>query len=69
MLARAECGESEASLQMAQIVGIVSERRAEALRRRADRVGAMLLGLIRREQRRTRAKPGLTGFDARSLSR
>ena len=63
MLARAECGESEASLQMAQIVGIVSTGRAEALRHRADRVGAMLLGLIRREQLRARAKPGVTEFD------
>ena len=49
MLARAECGECDAVLEMAQVVGL---RLPIRLRQLSDRVAAMLLGLVRREQNR-----------------
>ena len=49
-IARAECGECDAALQMVEVVRIAAASQVRRLRRRADRVGAMLVGLIRREQ-------------------
>jgi len=49
-IARSECGECDAAIQMVEIVRLASPRQARRLRRRADRVAAMLVGLIRREQ-------------------
>ena len=51
LLARAECGESVAALEMARIVGVAGDDSVGKLRVLADRVAAMLTGLIRREQR------------------
>jgi four helix bundle protein len=63
VLARAECGECEAALEMAGVVGLSGRNRLHCLRGLADRVAAMLLGLIRREHRRAdsvgRAVPSL----------
>ena len=53
LLARAECGECEAALEMAAIVSLAP--RGE-LSRLADRVAAMCTGLIRRERRRARSR-------------
>ena len=55
MLARAECGECDAILEMAWIVGLVSEESLSRLRHLTGRVSAMLLGLIRRERSRAPA--------------
>lgn len=55
VLARAECGECEATLEMAQVAGIATDARVRPLRRLADRVAAMLLGLVRRERARASA--------------
>lgn len=52
MVARGEVGEVDAVLEMATLAGLASEARLARLRRLADRVGAMLFGLIRREQAR-----------------
>ncbi|MFQ5845938.1 MAG: four helix bundle protein [Planctomycetota bacterium] len=52
ILARAECGECEAALEMAGVVGLGAPVGLRRLRGLADRVAAMLLGLIRRERRR-----------------
>lgn len=49
LLARAECGECEAALEMAAVVGLAS---SGELRRLADRVAAICTGLIGREQLR-----------------
>jgi four helix bundle protein len=54
MLARAECGECDATLDMARIVGLVSEASLARLQHLTARVSAMLLGLIRRERGRAR---------------
>ena len=53
VLARAECGECEAALEMAQIAGYSVGH----LRHLADRVAAMLTGLMHREHRRQEAAP------------
>ena len=55
MLARAECGECEAALEMARICRLASEEPIMRLRRLADRVGAMTWGLMRRERERLHA--------------
>jgi len=52
MVARGECAECDASLEMAEVLGLASRARLRELRRLAGRVAAMLSGLIRREQRR-----------------
>jgi four helix bundle protein len=52
MVARGEVGEVDAVLEMAAIAGLGGSARVARLRRLADRVGAMLFGLIRREQAR-----------------
>lgn len=51
-IARGEVGECDASLEMARVSGLGSQERLDALRGRADRVAAMLQGLIRREHAR-----------------
>ena len=56
ILARAECGECESALEMAEISIPRCAGRARQLRTLADRVAAMLFGLIRRE--RMRREPG-----------
>jgi len=50
--ARGECGEAAASLEMAEIAGIVAVDRSRDLRQLADRIAAMLTGLIRCERSR-----------------
>ena len=50
VLARAECGECEAALEMAAIAVPGYVGRARQLRILADRVAALLFGLIRRER-------------------
>jgi four helix bundle protein len=47
-LARCECGECEAVLHMAQVLSLAPAPQLTGLRRLADRVAAMLCGLIRR---------------------
>ena len=52
MVARGECAECDASLEMAEVLGLAPRPRLRELRRLAGRVAAMLTGLIRREQAR-----------------
>ena len=52
VLARAECGECDATLEMAQRCRLAAPNRLHHLQSLTDRVAAMLLGLIRREQTR-----------------
>ena len=52
IVARGECGECDAVLEVAHVLGLGSPARLRRLRQLADRVAAMLLGLIRRERRR-----------------
>jgi len=49
IVARAECGECEGSLEMVEVLRLGCARH---LRMMADRVGAMLWGLIKRERAR-----------------
>jgi len=56
-IARGECGETAASLEMAEVLGIVARVDSGRLRQLADRVAAMLMGLVRREHARARS-PG-----------
>ena len=49
VLARAECGECEAALEMAHRIGLRPDSELVVL---ADRVAALCMGLVRREQRR-----------------
>ncbi len=53
-IARGECAECDAALQMVDGLELSKGRTVGDLRRLADRVGAMLTGLIHRE----RARPG-----------
>jgi four helix bundle protein len=57
VLARAECGECEAALEMVESVIPAMAGRARRLRFLADRVAAMLFGLVRRERARLQAPP------------
>lgn len=52
-VARGEVGEVEAVLHMAEVRGLDRPERFARLRGLADRVAAMLFGLIRRERSRT----------------
>ena len=52
LLARAECGECESTLEMATLVGAISRSRAERMRALADRVAAMTWRLAARERGR-----------------
>jgi four helix bundle protein len=54
VLARAELGEADAALEMVAALGLAPEARVRGYRMLADRVGAMLWGLIRRERQRSR---------------
>ena len=51
VIARGESGECDAALEMIQRLRLARAGEAYALRQLADRVGAMLTGLIRRQQR------------------
>ena len=51
-IARGECGECDAALQMVAGLGLAGREEVDELRLLADRVGAMLTALIRRENRR-----------------
>lgn len=55
LLARAECGECESTVEMASLVGAVGRAQAERMRGLADRVAAMTWRLAVRE--RSRAGP------------
>ena len=46
-VARSECGECDAALHLVELLGLA---RTEDLRRLADRIGAMLFRLMRRQQ-------------------
>lgn len=62
VVARAECGECEASLEMIEVVGLAPGREARRLRILADRLAAMLTGLIRRQhgvRRRAVSRPAV----------
>jgi four helix bundle protein len=52
LLARAECGECESTLEMAALVGVIGAPRAERMRGLADRVAAMTWRLAVRERNR-----------------
>jgi len=47
IIAQGEAGECDAALEMAGLLQLVPPERVQSLRRLADRVGAMLTGLIR----------------------
>ncbi|MDH3592873.1 MAG: four helix bundle protein [Planctomycetota bacterium] len=51
-IARGECGECDASLEMIEVLELLDPRDLRRLREQADRVAAMLRGLIRRETAR-----------------
>jgi four helix bundle protein len=57
-IARGECGECDAALQMIAALGLAPADVVAALRQLADRVGAMLTALIRREERRAEESSG-----------
>ena len=52
LLARAECGECESTVEMAALLGAVSAARADRLRALADRIAAMTWRLAVRERGR-----------------
>jgi four helix bundle protein len=54
-VARGEAGECESALEMAGVAGLVGPAEEIRLRTLADRVAAMLMGLIRRERARSTA--------------
>ncbi|MHC4958334.1 MAG: four helix bundle protein [Planctomycetota bacterium] len=56
-IAQGECGECDASLEMAQHDGLGEPRHLEELRSLTVRVRAMLCGLIRRQMARAAEKP------------
>jgi four helix bundle protein len=56
VIARGECGECDCALEMIQHLGLAPAAEVRALRRVADRIGAMLTGLIKRHRRA--ASPG-----------
>jgi four helix bundle protein len=56
-IARGECGECDAALEMILRLRLAQARQVERLRHMADRIGAMLTALIRRQVDRL-AKPG-----------
>lgn len=51
-VARGEIGECDAALEMVQLLELAPWSRVDQMRRMADRVAAMLLGLLRRERAR-----------------
>jgi len=50
IVAKGECGECDASLEMAEVLRLAPVARIRELRRLADRVAAMLTGLTRKQQ-------------------
>ncbi|MDJ0521866.1 MAG: four helix bundle protein [Planctomycetota bacterium] len=50
VIARGECGECDAALEMIERLDMAAGHDVDALRRLADRVGAMLTGLIKRHR-------------------
>jgi len=56
LVAKGEVGECDACLEMAAILGLGCPRVVANLRLSANRVAAMLTGLVRRERRRAGAK-------------
>ena len=52
LLARAECGECESTVEMASLVGAIGRSRANRIRELADRVSAMTWRLAVRERNR-----------------
>ena len=48
-IARAECAEAAATIEMAGVVGLIEARRCESMIHRADRVAAMLTGLVKKQ--------------------
>jgi four helix bundle protein len=57
VIARGECGECDASLETADMLDLAPAASIQDLRSLADRVGAMLTGLVRREAAREAAAP------------
>ena len=55
LLAKGEVGECDACLEMAALLKLGGADALASLRRSADRVAAMLTGLVRRERRRVEA--------------
>ena len=55
--ARGECGECDAALAFLLDLGLGAGSDVHSLRHRADRVGAMLTGLIRKQRRREEDEP------------
>jgi four helix bundle protein len=53
VIARGECGECDAALEMIQRLGLCAASHVRSLRRLTDRVGAMLTALIRYQQARS----------------
>ncbi|MHC4959880.1 MAG: four helix bundle protein [Planctomycetota bacterium] len=56
-IAQGECGECDAALDMAQHDGLGESEQIIELRNLADRVGAMLCGLMRRQMQRAAEEP------------
>ena len=57
-VARGECGECEAAIEFLVELGLVTASAARPLQRLADRVGAMLTALIRRQRWREEEPAG-----------
>jgi len=59
-VARGECGECAAAVEMAEVIGLLGPGVATRLRVLADRIAAMLAGLIRRETHRAESRADTT---------
>ena len=68
IVAKGECGECDATLEMAGLLGLAPSPVIDSLRHRADRIAAMLPGLARRERGRVLAVR-LSGSDNPSFAR
>ncbi|MFQ5844651.1 MAG: four helix bundle protein [Planctomycetota bacterium] len=60
LVARGECAECDAALEMAELSGVAASADVDQLRGFADRVAAMLLGLVRREHAKAGRPPLLS---------
>ena len=56
-IAQGECGEADASLELAERFGLVAAVEARSARELAGRVGAMLMGLIQLQQNELDERP------------
>jgi len=56
VVARAECGECASAVETAAVLSLASAPDADAVKKLAGRIAAMLTGLIRREDRRSATK-------------